>query len=274
MSKRNTQERSSNAPVHTQILVIGSGAGGALTAATLSARGYEVVLLEDGPDIDTARVTSNSPEAIARLYRNGGLTPILGNQTIAYVEGRCLGGSTEVNSAFWHRLPPDCYHRWRTDALLADFSPKIMDPYFETLEQELSVSYLNTDELPKSSELFRKGIERLGWEYVEVPRCQKDNAGGNPFAPGKKQSMQRTYIPKAVRAGTRIIANCKAVRVLHENGHATGAQALLTDRHSVARSFRSTPTPPLSAVERSKHRRCCAAAASRRTSATTSAFTQ
>jgi nucleoside-diphosphate-sugar epimerase/choline dehydrogenase-like flavoprotein len=207
----------------TQVLVIGSGAGGAATAATLASRGYEVLVLEEGPHLDTSTIASNSPEAIARLYRNGGLTPILGNQTIAYVEGRCVGGSTEVNSAFWHRLPADCYHRWRTDAGLADFSHEIMDPYFEELERELSVSYLAAAQLPRSSELFREGIERMHWKYTEVPRCQKDNDGASPFAPGNKQSMQRTFIPKALAAGARLLPDCKAVKLLHDNGRVNGA---------------------------------------------------
>jgi len=209
-------------PLRTQVLVIGSGAGGAITAATLASRGYEVLILEEGPHLDTSTIASNSPEAIARLYRNGGLTPILGNQTIAYVEGRCVGGSTEVNSAFWHRLPPDCYHRWRTDAVLADFTPEIMEPYFDRLERDLSVSYLNTPQLPRSSELFRHGIETLQWQYTEVPRCQKNNYGASPFAPGNKQSMQRTFIPKALAAGARLLPDCKAVKLLHANGRVTG----------------------------------------------------
>jgi len=209
-------------PLRTQALVIGSGAGGAITAATLATRGYEVVVLEEGPYLDTSTIASNSPDAIARLYRNGGLTPILGNQSIAYVEGRCVGGSTEVNSAFWHRLPPDCYHRWSTDAVLADFSPEIMEPYFEQLERDLSVSYLNAPQLPRSSQLFREGIERLHWQYTEVPRCQKENSGASPFAPGNKQSMQRTFIPKALAAGARLLPDCKAVKLVHENGRVTG----------------------------------------------------
>ena len=209
-------------PLHTQVLVIGSGAGGAITAATLAERGYEVLILEEGPNLDTSHIASNSPEAIAQLYRNGGLTPILGNQTIAFVEGRCVGGSTEVNSAFWHRLPPDCYHRWRTDAVLADFTPEIMAPYFDRLERDLSVSYLETPQLPRSSELFRQGIEQLHWQYTEVPRCQKNNVGASPFAPGNKQSMQRTFIPQALASGARVIADRKAVKLLHHNGRVTG----------------------------------------------------
>ncbi len=210
------------APLRTQVLVLGSGAGGAVTAATLAERGYEVVVLEEGPNIDTSEIATNSAEAIARLYRNAGVTPILGRPNIAFVEGRCVGGSTEVNSAFWHRIPGDCYHRWRADARLDDFSEDSMTPYFSVLERDLSVSSLNTPQPPPSSELFRNGIERMGWQYTEVPRCQKDSGGTNPFAPGNKQSMQRTYIPRAIAAGARLLPDCKALRLLHSNGLVTG----------------------------------------------------
>jgi nucleoside-diphosphate-sugar epimerase/choline dehydrogenase-like flavoprotein len=212
--------------LRTHTLVIGSGAGGALTAATLAEHGYEVVLVEEGPHIDTADIASNSPEALARLCRNGGMTPILGNQTIAFVEGRVVGGSTEVNSAFWHRLPRDCYDRWRTDVLLLeDFSYEVMTPYFQKLEQDLSVSSLDATHRPRSSDLFRSGIERLHWRYQETPRCQKRDPAGSPFAPGNKQSMQRTFIPRALAAGVRLLPNCRVSRLRHRSGRVEAALA-------------------------------------------------
>ena len=212
--------------LRTEIVIVGSGAGGAVTAAFLSEAGYEVILLEEGPHEDTSRILANSTAAIERLYRNGGMTPILGKQTIAYVEGRCVGGSTEINSGFWHRLPPESYPRWKSAALLDAFTPEVMDPWFAQLERELSVSYLPTADVPKSSALFRDGIEKLGWSYQEVPRCQSGDLRGSAFAPGgAKQSMQRTFIPRALARGTRLIADCKVLQVLHENGRARGVVA-------------------------------------------------
>lgn len=215
--------------LRTQVLVIGSGAGGAATAATLAEHGYEVLILEEGPNIDTATMATNSTDAIRRLYRNGGITPILGNQTIAFVEGRCVGGSTEINSAFWHRLPEESYQRWAADALVQDLSPSLLEPYFERLERELSVSLLRPDRIPRSSILFREGIERLRWQYVEVPRCQHDPQGSSAFAPGAKQSMQRTYLPRALAAGATVLSDCRADRVLYENDRVIGVSAKTRD---------------------------------------------
>ena len=57
----------------TEFLVIGSGAGGATTAAVLAEAGRDVVV----------------------------------------AEGRCVGGSTEINSGLWHRLPEELAEEWR-----------------------------------------------------------------------------------------------------------------------------------------------------------------
>lgn len=211
-------------PSHTEILVIGSGAGGAATAATLAERGYEVLVLEEGPDEDTGNVATNSPDAIARLYRNGGMTPILGTPNIAYVEGRCLGGSTEVNSAFWHRLPDDCYERWSRRYGVTGLSADALSPYFEALETQLSVSRIGAAPLPKSSQVFREGLEKMGWEHMEVPRCQRDDPSKSPFAPGNKQSMQRTFLPRARAAGARIVTSCKATRLHCRGGRAVDVE--------------------------------------------------
>src|SRR6185369_8325114 len=221
--RRTRMKRSdAGAAMTTQILIVGSGAGGAATATALAEAGCDVLILEEGPNVDTSRIASNSTDAISLLYRNGGMTPMLGRQSTAFVEGRCVGGSTEINSGFWHRLPEDTYLRWKANELLADFTAEIMTPYFERIEADLSVSHMRPEQIPRSSVLFREGAERLGWKYVEVPRCQKES--GSQFAPGAKQSMQRTYIPRAIAAGARLLADCKATRIVHENGYVRGVE--------------------------------------------------
>ncbi len=216
--------RDADGRVRTEILVVGSGAGGAVTAAALAEAGHEVLLLEEGPHADTSRIATNSTRAISELYRNGGMTPILGRQSMAFVEGRCVGGSTEINSGLWHRMPDDAYPRWRSEYLVAELTPSGMTPYFERIERELSVSLVPEDEIPKSSRLFRQGIERLGWSYQQVPRCQK--SGGSQFAPGEKQSMQRTYIPRALAAGARLVADAKAMKLVLAGDRVVGVEVV------------------------------------------------
>ena len=93
------------ATLDADVLVIGSGAGGAATAATLAAAGHDVTVVEEGPWIDPDALEPFSLEEMAAKYRHRGLAAALGNPAIAFAEGRCVGGSTEINSGLYHRLP-------------------------------------------------------------------------------------------------------------------------------------------------------------------------
>ncbi|MFL6241417.1 MAG: FAD-dependent oxidoreductase, partial [Acidimicrobiia bacterium] len=101
------------ATLDTDVLVIGSGAGGAATAATLAAAGRDVTVVEEGPWIDPDALEPFSLEEMAAKYRHRGLAAALGNPAIAFAEGRCVGGSTEINSGLYHRLPGALAESWR-----------------------------------------------------------------------------------------------------------------------------------------------------------------
>ncbi len=94
------------------VVVVGSGAGGAVTALELARAGVDVLVLEEGERHELADYGKSPPEGMRRLYRRRGMTPITGRVPIGYVEGRCLGGSTEINSGFWHRTPREALARW------------------------------------------------------------------------------------------------------------------------------------------------------------------
>ena len=56
----------------TEILVIGSGAGGATTAAVLAEAGRTVLVVEEGPWVDPDEVEPFSLEEMERKYRHHG----------------------------------------------------------------------------------------------------------------------------------------------------------------------------------------------------------
>ena len=101
---------SSTAPVgqlDADVLVIGSGAGGATTAAVLAEAGFDVLIVEEGDWIDQGSVVPFSLDQMDRQYRAGGVTVALGLPSIAYTEGCCAGGGTEINSGLYRRPPED-----------------------------------------------------------------------------------------------------------------------------------------------------------------------
>ena len=113
----------------TDVLVVGSGAGGAVTAATLARAGRTVMVLEEGPWVDPDALEPFSLEEMVAKYRHGGSCAALGRPAIAYAEGRCVGGSTEINSGLYHRLPAELADEWRVAYRIGEFTPKILDRY-------------------------------------------------------------------------------------------------------------------------------------------------
>ena len=99
--------------LRAQIVVVGSGPGGAITACLLAEAGREVLLVEEGDYLGLGSCRPFSLEEMVQKYRNGGQTVALGANKIAYVEGRCVGGGSEINSGLYHRTPPEILEAWR-----------------------------------------------------------------------------------------------------------------------------------------------------------------
>jgi len=221
--------------VETDVLVIGSGAGGAITASVLAKKGIDVTLVEEGSKFSSSELSPHSTIGMARLYRQGGISPILGNPSIAFVEGCCVGGSTEINSGLFHRTPEDTFERWKKIADVDEFTPAALEPYFEELEKKLNVSFLGKNP-PKSSSIMKTGAENLGWKYVEVPRAQRNCIGANLCSvgcpTGAKQSMSVTYIKEGLKNGMKLMPNCKVVKLEKNNNRIKTITAKILDNSS------------------------------------------
>jgi choline dehydrogenase-like flavoprotein len=206
--------------VHTDVLVIGSGAGGAVTACRLAEAGRTVTVLEEGPWIDPDLMVPFGIDEFAAKYRHRGVSVALGLPPVAYAEGCCVGGSTEINSGLWHRLPSEFAEEWQHTYDIEEFTPEALGRYAEEVEQELSVSRL-PGAPPTTSAVLERGAVKLGWRNVEFPRVFRHDAKGR----GVKQTMARTLIPRAVAASAEIIPECHVHRLTKANGRITGVLA-------------------------------------------------
>ena len=83
--------------LEADVVIVGTGAGGAPLGAVLAEAGLEVLFVEEGGYHPTSSFNPYGTESIGRLMRDGGTTVIQGRPLIPYVEGRCVGGSTVVN---------------------------------------------------------------------------------------------------------------------------------------------------------------------------------
>jgi len=199
--------------LHTEIAVVGSGAGGATTAVMLAEAGRDVLVLEEGPAVEAGSFEPFSLEELARCYRHQGSSAALGSPPVAYAEGRCVGGSTEVNSGLWHRLPDALAARWQQELHLGEFSPEVLHRYADLVESWLGVSSV-PDRLPPSSEVLARGARALHWRHEEFPRAFRYDERGR----GIKQTMSLAVLPRAVAAGATVVADCGIERLALDGG--------------------------------------------------------
>ena len=209
-----------------EVLVIGSGAGGATTAAVLAEAGFDVLIVEEGEWVDQGAVVPFSLEQMDRQYRSGGVTVALGLPSIAYTEGRCAGGGTEINSGLYRRPPDEVLRRWAIDFGIVELDHDEVRSIANEVEQAISVT---TVPGPPSapSDVLRRGAESLGWQNSEIPRWMKYT--DNDPAKGQRQSMTRTYLPLAVDAGARFVTGCRIDALQMTGGSARQATTTLAD---------------------------------------------
>ncbi len=202
--------------IRAEIVVIGSGPGGAITACLLAEAGHNVLLLEEGDYLSLESCAPFSRAEMVQKYRNGGQTVAMGASKIAYVEGRCVGGGSEINSGLYHRTPPDILESWRKEFQVDGLTENDLRPHFEACEKELSVSLLRGP-TPAASLKLHEGATRLHWKSMEVPRWFRHD-GGSGNADGKRQSMTETFVPRFLKAGGRLLPRTRAGTIQQENG--------------------------------------------------------
>ncbi|MHB8657821.1 MAG: GMC family oxidoreductase N-terminal domain-containing protein [Solirubrobacteraceae bacterium] len=214
--------------LRADVCVIGAGAGGAVAAAELAEGGMQVVLLEQGPEHRTEDFTARPPQMLARLYRDGGQMVTIGNPPIGLPVGRGLGGTTLINSGTCFRTPPAVLDRWR-DEFGLEWSAAEMSECFARVERSLSVAEVSPDLAGGNAAVIRRGAERLSWSGGYLRRNARGCVGSGVCAFGcpvsAKQHVGITYVPRARRAGARVLTEADAWRVLLRNGRATGVLA-------------------------------------------------
>jgi choline dehydrogenase-like flavoprotein len=225
------------------VVVIGSGAGGATMAAALAEAGIAVVVVEEGGHHTTASFGTGMGHALRTLYRDGGAQVALGRPPVLFSEGRCVGGSTVVNGGMSFRTPEHVLDRW---ARHADISAETMRPYFQTVEKRLHVSLQDPETIGRDSALLKAGADAKGWRIIPNTRNQVHCAGSNNCTlgcpTGAKRSMLLTHIPRAIRYGARVYADCRVHRITRNGRTATGVQGRFAGGH------RLTVTAPVVVV--------------------------
>ena len=216
---------SADLDVTCDVVVVGSGAGGATMAAELADAGIDVVMVEEGGYHPTKSFTTEAGHALRTLYRDCGAEIAIGHPPVLFSEGRCVGGSTVVNGGMSWRTPPKVLERWARDGV-ADIGEGDMEPYFAKVESRISVAFQDPETVGEDMRLLKAGADAKGWKIIPNLRNQLHCAGTNNCTngcpTGAKRSMLVTNVPRALARGARLFADCRVDRVTRSDGRVTG----------------------------------------------------
>jgi hypothetical protein len=227
----NGREASEDLELECEVVVVGTGAGGAACAYELASRGRAVLMLEEGDFHRRSAFTSRASETFKKLYRDQAMTVAIGNVGIPVWAGRAVGGSTVINSGTCYRAPEKVFREWRDELGLAAFSSASMDPYYARVEEMLRVTPARLELTGGVGRVIGRGAQALGLSHHPLMRNAPDCDGqgvccfGCPT--GAKRSTDVSYVPEALLRGAQLVtaANVDAIEVVA--GRARGVRGTL-----------------------------------------------
>lgn len=220
--------------IEADAVVVGSGPGGFVAADNLAAAGMKVVLLEAGPEVKPEAMKMEPPRFLAKHYWEGGMRLVAGNSPNPAMAGRCLGGSSVVNSAIMLPLPHWVRDEWtRDDGLGAIMRSPAFDRAFERVFARTKTQPTPMTVMGRRNLLMKEALEAAGIEGKPLPRAVDDCAACADCITGchegRKQSVDRAYLPELLRHGGEVMTCSVVDEILVEQGRAAGVRGHVVD---------------------------------------------
>ncbi len=217
-----------------EVVVVGTGAGGAVVGRELAERGHAVLFVEEGEHHRRDAFDGSSVRAHQRFYR---AAFSVGNAVIPIFIGRLFGGSTAVNGGTSYRTPPWVLDRWCDDMSTTDFSQEKMRPYFERVETFLEVAPSPRNVVGPIADVMSRGCDKLGWSHYTVPRNAPgcDGSGFCDFGcrTDAKRGTNLSYMPAALERGSVAYTGLTVTEIMTEGRVAKGVRAKTKDGRTV-----------------------------------------
>jgi len=214
--------------IECDVAIVGTGAGGGVTAELLARAGLAVVLVEEGSLKSSRDFHMREADAYPSLYWDSAARKTK-DKAITILQGRTVGGSTTVNWTSSFRTPPATLAFWREQFGLADYTPENLDKHFAWAENRFGIAPWQTTP-NENNDLLRRGAATLGIPTGSMRRnvtgCRNLGYCGMGCPTNAKQSMLVTTIPAALDRGARLYTRTRAVRLEFEGNRAVRLSCL------------------------------------------------
>lgn len=198
------------------VCVIGSGAGGAVTAAGLAQQGLSVIVVEEGSHFTRKDFDGDEVKAYTQLYQGRGAWTTT-DLSMTILQGRTVGGGTTVNWTTCYRTPARILDHWRSVHGIEGYDAASLAPHFDAVERRLSITAWPEALINQNNRALLTGARDLGWEAHLLRRnvagCVNSGFCGLGCPIDAKQAMGVTYVRDAIEAGAEVFSNTRVVRI-------------------------------------------------------------
>lgn len=194
------------------VIIVGSGAGGGISAEVLANSGLSVIIVEEGPLKTSRDFRMREADAYAQLYQESAARKTA-DKGITILQGRAVGGSTTINWTSSFRTPEATLAWWQREHGLPFATGEAMAPWFAQVERRLKVA--SWEGAPNANNaILQRGAAKLGISSAIIPRnvhgCWNLGYCGMGCPVNAKQSMLVTTIPAALAQGATLISRARA----------------------------------------------------------------
>lgn len=223
--------------IHADVVVVGTGAGGAIAGNEFAKAGKKVLFLEAGGAYSTKDFKKrNFPWSTTHLYSRKGLQFGVGQPPILIPSGRCVGGSTVLNSGICFRPPQERLQEWAKfvgdDALL----PEAMRPFVDEVWKKIGVVPTHLGIGRRHNAVLQQGLINIGAQHDFIdrnaPACVGCGVCHYGCPSGGKASVDKAILPEALNHDAEIRYRARVDGIIVEGGRATGVQVAVVDPHS------------------------------------------
>lgn len=251
------------------VVVIGTGAAGAVAAWKLAEAGLDVVMIEEGPYVPKEEFRRDAWSAFKNLWRDAGFQVAEGRSFFPILQGAAVGGSTVINGAIVHRVPEPIQALWARDfggdVLLG---MDALERAYAHLDAAFNVAPAPDPIRGRNNELMQAGADAMGIRSNIILRnvdgCEGSAGCLQGCRNGRKRSMNFTAVPAAMAHGARVYATCRAEKFTTSGDRVTGVTGRFHDprtrrtgarvhveaRHAVVVAASAIQTPLLLAANK------------------------
>lgn len=232
--------------IEGDVAIVGTGAGGGITAQVLAEAGLKVIMIEEGPYQTASNFHMLESEAYPQLYQEVANRKTH-DKAINILQGRAVGGGTTVNWTSCFRIPAQTLSHWR-DVYGWELTEQQLQPWYRKVEQQLNITPWSGHN--QSNAVLSRGLKQLNWhrDFISrnVKRCRNLGYCGTGCPVDAKQSGLVTTIPAALGRDAVLLTHARVYRLRRRGDR-------IEDVECQALNERSSDTTGVHIIVRTKH---------------------